>query len=129
MSELKPCPFCGSPCDECTNEGNEDGFLGCDNRKCAASGLAMTKEQWNTRHNERENQQLKAKLDEWSNRELLGETERCRFDAALTENALLKAELKACANYLKFKPQEGGKERNDCYNMAINQPTIQSLLK
>ena len=43
-----PCPFCGSPCDDCESEDGE-GYLGCDNKKCQARLLAMTKEQWNTR--------------------------------------------------------------------------------
>lgn len=46
-----PCPFCGSPCDDCRGgENDEDGWLGCDNQKCPASRLVMTAEQWNTRY-------------------------------------------------------------------------------
>ena len=46
-----PCPFCGSPCDNCRGgESDEDGWLGCDNQNCPASRLVMTAEQWNTRY-------------------------------------------------------------------------------
>ena len=51
MSEALPCPFCGSPCDDCRNEDGE-GFLGCSNEHCPAHKLAMTDEQWNTRAEE-----------------------------------------------------------------------------
>lgn len=53
VSSNLPCPFCGSPCDDCRGAlGCQDGWLGCGNHKCPASKLKMTAEQWNTRHRE-----------------------------------------------------------------------------
>lgn len=45
---LLPCPFCGSPCDECRREDGE-GYLGCSDPECPAYRLAMSDKQWNTR--------------------------------------------------------------------------------
>lgn len=60
MSELKPCPFCGS---EATDEAN---YCACCNPDCEFVGWFFLKEQWNTRPVEdalrAENEELKAKV-------------------------------------------------------------------
>lgn len=52
-SELLVCPFCGSPCDECQSEDNEE-YYGCENQKCGARMLAMTRREWNNRPTEQQ---------------------------------------------------------------------------
>jgi len=62
-SELKPCPFCASPCDNCVREDGE-GFLGCENTKCPVSRLAMTHDQWNTRAYNKDLNDARRELEE-----------------------------------------------------------------
>lgn len=55
MIELKPCPFCG---DAAEQSKYPPYFIGCMNTSCAGFHSTTALEKWNTRQNERKNQQL-----------------------------------------------------------------------
>ena len=50
MSELKPCPFCGS--DANYRSGYDIHKVGCSNFKCFLRNLPVYPEQWNNRPNQ-----------------------------------------------------------------------------
>ena len=48
MTELKPCPFCGSEAIDASY--NEDGYMAvCSNRDCEMDGDPLLTNTWNTR--------------------------------------------------------------------------------
>jgi len=85
----------------------------------------------------KERDKLKAKLDEWSNKELLGETERCQFEALKVQNAQLKDAVRECVAKLteiKCHDLRAKHDPDDCFvcelaNKAINHPSVQAILK
>lgn len=93
---------------------------------------------------ERENQQLRAKLDKWSNAELLGETDRCRLESLSKENQQQREGLKLCAEALQangifhtpLQLRKNGHPWDDYQIDAINRtsealshPAVQAVLK
>lgn len=93
---------------------------------------------------ERENQQLRANLDKWSNAELIGETDRCKLESLSKENQQLREGLKLCAEALQangifhtpLQLRKNGHPWDDYQIDAINRtsetlshPTVQAALK
>lgn len=91
---------------------------------------------------ERENQQLRANLDKWSNAELIGETDRCKLESLSKENQQLREGLKLCAeasnNFFNALIEQANSRDFPVvdYNQlvqdlqtALSHPVVQAVLK
>lgn len=47
MSELKPCPFCGT--NPCYEQIEDCGYVNCSNQNCISNVYCLSEKQWNTR--------------------------------------------------------------------------------